>query len=287
MENMTECDFETLDKCPWGGDKPPMEFLYKDFMGCEIVRCQECGLVFAKQRLNKTGLAKYWEDYLSRVHLHDSKAVEQRNKMYEIDFQLISEHVTKGKVLDVGCGNGSFLKLFEINGYDASGVEFGKEAADTAASEHTIYYGEFPKLVFKDKYDLIIFRGVLQYVPEPKAYLEKAIELLASNGHIFITAQPNVDSLCFNLFKENFTQPVTGVDFLGYTEGLFTEYFTSNGLKKVAEKYFYEETPYANIEEDILKVAKAIECKRENKEVGFKAPAFYGNMMSLVYCLED
>lgn len=121
MEKLTNCDFEALHKCPWDGGKIAAEFLYKDFMGCEIVRCQECGLIFAKQRLNKTGLAKYWEDYLSRVHLHDSKAVEQRNKMYEIDFKLISGYVRKGKVLDVGCGNGSFLKLFEINGYDANG----------------------------------------------------------------------------------------------------------------------------------------------------------------------
>jgi len=283
MQNLIDSDFETLEKCPWGGDKTAVEFLYKDFMGCEIVRCKKCGLVFAKKRLNKTGLAKYWSDYLSRVHLHDSTAVDKRNKMYEIDYKLINEYVKEGKVLDVGCGNGSFLKLFEINGYDASGVEFGKEAADNASSEHKIYYGEFPKLAFKDKYDLIIFRGVLQYVPEPKAYLEKGIELLAPNGHIFITAQPNMDSLCFNLFKENFTQPVTGVDFIGYTERLFTGYFTAKRFKKVAEKYFYEGTPYANIEEDILKVAKAIECKRENKEIGFKAPAFYGNMMSLVY----
>lgn len=239
MQNLIDSDFETLEKCPWGGDKTAVEFLYKDFMGCEIVRCKKCGLVFAKKRLNKTGLAKYWSDYLSRVHLHDSTAVDKRNKMYEIDYKLINEYVKEGKVLDVGCGNGSFLKLFEINGYDASGVEFGKEAADNASSEHKIYYGEFPKLAFKDKYDLIIFRGVLQYVPEPKAYLEKGIELLAPNGHIFITAQPNMDSLCFNLFKENFTQPVTGVDFIGYTERLFTGYFTAKRFKKVAEKYLH------------------------------------------------
>lgn len=48
MEKLTNYDFETLHRCPWGGDETPTEFLYKDFMGCEIVRCQECGLVFAK-----------------------------------------------------------------------------------------------------------------------------------------------------------------------------------------------------------------------------------------------
>ncbi len=51
MEKLTNCDFETLHRCPWGGDETPTEFLYKDFMGCEIVRCQECGLVFAKRKI--------------------------------------------------------------------------------------------------------------------------------------------------------------------------------------------------------------------------------------------
>lgn len=284
MNKLTEEDFELLNTCPWHLDNDQsIDFLYKDNMGCNIVKCKKCGIVFAQKRLNRNGLKKYWDDYLSRIHVHDDQLVEKRNKMYKIDFSFIQQYKNNGKVLDVGCGNGSFLDLFNEYGYKTFGVEFGREAAETAKSSHDIYYGEFPELKFKEKYDLIVFRGVLQYVPRPIDYLNKAIKLLNKNGCIFITAQPNMDSFCFKLFKENFTQPVTGVDFFGYTENIFTKYFTNHGLIKVAEKYFYEETPYADIENDILIVAKAIQIKESNEKITFRAPAFWGNMMSVVY----
>lgn len=57
----------------------------------------------------------------------------------------------------------------------------------------------------------------------------------------------------------------------------------SLGLQKIGERYFYEETPYANVEEDILKMAKAIRYNRDEKEIDFKAPAYWANMMTLIY----
>ena len=65
----------------------------------------------------------------------------------------------------------------------------------------------------------------------------------------------------------------------------FDDLFSEHGLTCLASQYFYEETPYAEVEEDILKVAEAIKLKRANKEITFKSPPFYGNMMSLIYCL--
>lgn len=175
------------------------------------------------------------------------------------------------------------MTIFENAGYNVVGVEYGQEAAEVASKNHNIICGEFPDLDIKNKFDLVIFRGVLQYVPNPKDYIDKAISLLNNNGCIFITAQPNIDSLCFKLFKDKFTQPVTGIDFIGYSESVLTKYFVEQKLHKIAEKYFYEETPYADIENDILKVANAINKIRNGEQIDFKSPAFYGNMMSLVY----
>ena len=285
MEILTKDDFETLRQCPWDATPSEIaEFLYQDDMGCDIVKCPKCGIVYAKCRLNESGLPKYWGDYLSRIHVHDPEAVEKRNKMYQIDYAFSSQFVPSGKVLDVGCGNGSFMSVYEQHGYNVVGVEYGKEAADTAEKQHSVRYGVFDEMDFgEEKFDLVIFRGVLQYVPYPKKYIEKAISLLSSGGYLFITAQPNMNSLAFRLFRKMFTQPVTGADFIGYTESTLSSYLQSVGLQKVGEQYFYEETPYANVEEDLLKMAKAIQYKRSEKEIDFKAPAYWMNMMTLMY----
>ncbi len=291
MEILTKDDFETLHQCPWdAASSEDAEFLYQDDMGCDIVRCLHCGIVYARRRLNGNGLPKYWSDYLSRVHVHDHGAVEKRKRMYQIDYTFSSQFVPMGKVLDVGCGNGSFMGIYEQHGYDVLGVEYGEEAAVTAEKKHRVRYGVFDEMDFGDeKFDLIIFRGVLQYVPYPKRYLSKAYALLESKGasrkggYVFITAQPNMDSLAFHLFGKHFTQPIGGADFIGFTEPILTNYLCDLGMTKSAEQYFYLETPYANEEEDLLKMAKAVECKRAGNLIDFKAPAYWRNMMTLMY----
>ena len=184
MYEFVDEDFESLDSCPWDdASVDEATFLYQDDMGCEIVRCSRCGVVYAKRRLNQNGLPKYWGDYLSRVHVHDPATVDKRNKMYEIDYNFSHQYVSSGKVLDVGCGNGSFMRVYERHGYDVYGVEYGKEAADTAGKTHRVRYGVFDEMDFGDKrFDLVIFRGVLQYVPNSKSYLRKAVSILNNNN---------------------------------------------------------------------------------------------------------
>ncbi|WP_424151547.1 class I SAM-dependent methyltransferase [Selenomonas noxia] len=286
MNKLLDSDFEILDKCPW--DNSPAEtakFLYQDDMGCDVVRCPECGIVYAKRRLNGNGLPKYWGDYLSRVHMHDPEAVKKRIKMYEIDYEFFHLYVPMGRVLDVGCGNGSFLDVYKKQGYETFGVEYGKEAATTAEKRHRVRYGVFDEMDFgEEKFDLIIFRGVLQYIPNPKLYLEKAVHLLKSDGgHLFITAQPNMDALAFRLFGKFFTEPVTGADFIGFTEPALTAYLDKIRLRKIGERYFYIETPYADENADLLKMAKAIQYRNEGKNIDFSAPSYWGNMMTLMY----
>lgn len=70
MEIWTQDDFEILHQCPW--DNAPAEaaeFLYQDDMGCDIVRCPQCGIVYAKRRLNESGLPKYWGETICRVFM--------------------------------------------------------------------------------------------------------------------------------------------------------------------------------------------------------------------------
>lgn len=284
MVDLIERDFEHLDKCPMC-EAPKSKVLYATAYECEVVKCERCGLVFSKKRLNKQGLAKYWGNYLSRVHLANEELVNQRQLMYKLEFDYINNFVKNNdshKVLDVGCSRGDFLEFFK-EGYECFGVEYGHEAASEASKKYKVWEGEFPLIDIEEKFDLIIFRGVLQYVPYPKDYLNKAKNLLNQNGCIYITSTPNMNSFAFNLFLENFRLPVNYVDFIGYSPKIFDEYFLKYNFEKSGEYYFYEDTPYANFEKDISQIAQAIQCKKSGIKIDFKAPSFWGNMMSLVY----
>jgi hypothetical protein len=54
-------------------------------------------------------------------------------------------------------------------------------------------------------------------------------------------------------------------------------------MRKIATRSFYEETPYANVEQDILAVADAIQKHSRGQEIDKMSPAFWGNMMSVIY----
>ena len=62
-----------------------------------------------------------------------------------------------------------------------------------------------------------------------------------------------------------------------------TVYLNQQGLKLLSEKYFYEETSYADPENDLLTVAEALKQKNNGEEITVPSPAFYKNMLTLIY----
>jgi 2-polyprenyl-3-methyl-5-hydroxy-6-metoxy-1,4-benzoquinol methylase len=285
MIELSEQHFMYVDTCPWCG-ATSKEMLYQNHYMAKVQKCLKCGFVYSDKILNKSGLNVYWSQYLSEVQRKDEEAVVKRNIMYQLEFQFINQYINcKGKnVLDIGCGNGDFLDLFKQKNAQCYGVEYGTEAIQAASARYPIWAGEFPYI--KDiniSFDLIIFRGSLQYCISPKEYLKRAMELLNSGGVLYITSSPNAQSLCFQLFKENFTLPVGVTDYYAFSEPILTEYIGSLQGRLIGKYQFYEETPYASPYDDIVTVAKAIAYRQQNKSIDFKSPAFYDNMLTLVY----
>lgn len=241
--------------------------------------------MYADKILNASGMEKYWKNYASQVHLANQSKNEYREMMYELESEFIERFIdNKNSILDVGCGEGGFLDCFKKHGFKTYGVEFGEEAACLAAEKgHTVWQGEFPKLDINNKFDCIVFRGSIQYLENPKSYFLKAVDLLKKGGLIYITSSPNSDSVCFNLFGENFRLPVSVTDYYMFSEKLLTDFFQQLGLQLICSKCFYEETPYANIKDDIEKVKKATKLKMEGKKIDFISPAYYDNMLTLIY----
>ena len=275
-------DYENLEHCPWCTSEHG-EPWGKAVRGFESILCGTCGLIYVKNRLNTSGLRKFYAEYLSNVHQANPAKNEYRRIMYELEFEFIDKYAQRTNVLDVGCSGGYFLDLFHARGYECFGVEVGEEAAAEAARKYRVWKGDFSDLVSEGTFDLIVFRGVIEHIAYPKVYLEKAAALLNETGLVLITSTPNSRALCCALFKEKWNQHVPEGHLMHFRADHFDEWFAANGFEKIDERFFYEETPYARPEADIQKVAKGIQVKRAKKEIDFTSPAFYGNMLSLVY----
>lgn len=272
--------------CPWCNTSiKNSKELYKTEFDCTTVEC-DCGFVYSNKILNKEGLAVYWRNYESNIHMADLSLNDKRMKMYELESDFILKYLKKDSlVLDVGCSGGEFLDCFSkvIGKNNCEGVEFGEEAYRIASKKYEVYLGEFPEIEFSKKYDLVIFRGTIQYFENPKAYINKAFEILNKGGILYITSSPNADSICFKLFKEKFSLAVKYTDYYGFKESILTEYINEIGGDLVAQKYFYKETPYADIEHDILRIAEAFQEVSTKGCISKSSPAFFDNMLTLVY----
>lgn len=289
--------YEKIIECPMCGGVEH-SYLYSSMAGgaddqqgrfadeVPVIECSNCGFVYAQYVFNESGREEFFKNYSSEVHEESVLKVDKRQRMYQIEFDYISQWMKYDlhpRVMDVGCAEGKFLDFFSNAGCECFGVEIGEEAAEICSHKHKVYQGRLPELQIKERFRLIISRGTLQYFEEPVRYLEKMDALLEENGLIYITSLPNMDSFCHKLFKQRFGLPVCAVARNGFTPDVLKAWFLKRGYKLCGEKYFYEETPYADVLNDIRAVNQAITLKQERKEIDFVSPAFWGNQMTLVF----
>ncbi|SEA83374.1 Methyltransferase domain-containing protein [Oribacterium sp. KHPX15] len=276
MENI----YKKVEKCPWCGQQGKTLFSEKAY---NVLKCKKCGLVWSDTVLSEHGLKEYWTNYESEVHSADAVLTEQRKIMYRNDFDFVKPFIdSNSKVLDVGCGDGGFLDLFKEYGCSCEGTEFGEEAYRIAGRKYPMYFGELADIVFEKKYDVVLFRGTIQYLLKPQESLKKATELLNRGGIIFIY-MVNSDSICFKLFKDKFRLPVSPTDYYMFNKPLLNDLMESMGMQLMVENMPYLGTPYENWREDILEVAEAIRKSDTGDTIEKKSPPFFDTMINLIY----
>ena len=113
--------------------------------------------------------------------------------------------VKGGRLLDVGCGNGSFLAFMQGLGWEVIGIEPDPEAA-RIAQEHfgvdvfmgTLEDANLPKGTF----DAITMHHVIEHMPDPLSTLRRCFQLLRPRGKLSVVT-PSIKSLGHQLFKKS------------------------------------------------------------------------------------
>jgi SAM-dependent methyltransferase len=248
----------------------------------EALKCNSCGGVQVEPCLNQEGLDLYYSTYLDH-RLSDEKKFTQRSEQYIQDASFLERHRSSGKILDVGCSGGFFLNALSQN-FMKSGIEIDKEAASYAREEFGLdvkaeTLGE--DSLTKSSYDVVIFRGVIEHILNPKSAVERATELLKPNGSIFICATPNLRSFCAHAYRSkwNLWHPIQHINI-----------FDVETLHKMAGKdrfsieavdYPYLGTPYENEEQDYQAIINDLQSEANLP----KSPPFWGNMLSVLFTL--
>lgn len=190
--------FENVSCYNCGSTEKASEFTISRF---RHVRCANCGLVYVSPRLKESILHDSYneEDYNVSYKLKLIPAVDYRREvMGKRKYRQISEYFEKpGAILDIGCGLGELLSVFDENGWTCLGVEFNQFAASFAREKFKLDIVQksiFDFTASDRKFDCIMLWGVLEHFTRPLNVLEKAYELL-NDGGLLVLEVPSGDSV--------------------------------------------------------------------------------------------
>jgi 2-polyprenyl-3-methyl-5-hydroxy-6-metoxy-1,4-benzoquinol methylase len=101
-----------------------------------------------------------------------------------------------GRVLEVGCGSGLFLRFLREAGYAVEGVETSPSDAAYARESLglTVYEGALEDVPLeREGYDAVVMVNVLEHIPDPAATVARIHSLLRPGGWVVLVL-PVIDS---------------------------------------------------------------------------------------------
>ena len=103
---------------------------------------------------------------------------------------------TDGRMLDVGCGGGKFLRSMKQLGWQTQGVEFNQSAVATCHEAGLeVFQGELAAAAFPDSsFDLVTARHVIEHIADPKPFVAEIFRVLKPGG-LMLLRTPNSEAL--------------------------------------------------------------------------------------------
>ena len=179
--------------------------IFNEF-GIDILRCRHCRHVFSSFAADPHYDGYWGKEVTEDDHFYWSKA---RARMHQ-DFFRRFVAGRSGRLLDMGCGLGFFLKaLVPYANWETFGCEISPAAVQYARERlglHNVLSGRLEDADFpRGSFDIITMWDVLDHIPNPDPLLRHCHALLRKGGICFIRT-PNVLNQLFRARLKKVTQ---------------------------------------------------------------------------------
>lgn len=209
----------------------------------DVVRCRQCGFVYANPRLAKDDLwtryssTYFWDEYLPSYGVHDGRFdLRDFDIRYHAMLAMVAARVPPpGSLFEIGAGAGFFLKAAERAGWtvagteileaaigfagDRLGLELGREAAEQLAAP-------------AGSADVVAMFEVIEHLLDPRIVLEKVRSVLRPGG-LVVLSTPNFNSLSRRALGAGWAVLSPAEHVYYFTKGSLRQLLTQAGFSDV------------------------------------------------------
>lgn len=209
----------------------------------KLLKCSSCQIIFVdpfpSASLQKEANRElYGRQMVQKEYWEKLPQLKKRAKKMVAELQKFKK---TGKLLDIGCGFGLFLKMAKEAGFKVYGVEMEKEAVKTAQEKFglkNIYQKNVKEIGFPERYfDVITLFDILEHLENPEVILKELKKLLKPNG-VLVIQSPNIESFMFKLTKEKWNWLLFPNHLYHFTPKSLTLLLKHSGFKIVFRKTF-------------------------------------------------
>ena len=221
-----------------------------------IAECSGCTLRFTQNVPGPECIAPYYksEEYIS--HTNTSKGLINRLYQFVRSRTMVSKRkliqqstgLSKGDLLDVGSGVGTFVHIMKQAGWQVTGLEPDAGARKVAAQVYNTTLTDITQ--FYDlpaaSFDAITLWHVLEHVHELQQYIQQLKTLLKENGKLFI-AVPNYRSKDAAVYKDHWAAYDVPRHLYHFSPRSIEVLMEKNGMKVAAFKPMWYDSFYISL----------------------------------------
>jgi 2-polyprenyl-3-methyl-5-hydroxy-6-metoxy-1,4-benzoquinol methylase len=176
--------------CPICGRHNPSAYRRPD--GLKVAVCAGCSTLYVSPAPSEKQLLDFYRAYEN--HSRDQSLIDPRLVLsgsprsdYRIQRLLCYTDLAGSRVLDVGCGLGTFMYMLSKLGAHVEGIDLSEASLEFAKSRFGLNTVSRQSLLEHEPsqlYDLITFNDVIEHVLQPRPFLVHAKTLLKPGGFI-------------------------------------------------------------------------------------------------------
>jgi 2-polyprenyl-3-methyl-5-hydroxy-6-metoxy-1,4-benzoquinol methylase len=189
ISNCIACDGLSLKTVLDLGNQPPANSFKssqtqdENFYPLVVNKCRECHHLQLSHMVNPDELFKHY--------LYVSGTSKTQLEYFYWFFKMVVSRIQKntGRVLDIGCNDGSQLNCFKSTGFSTYGVDPATNLHQMSSNRHTVVCDYFnnESVQFPFKFDAIICQNAFAHNYDQVGFLRKCRTMLEDGGLAFIT----------------------------------------------------------------------------------------------------